>query len=118
MERGTRGHGTLPVTTMSTGFKVEVPVHIIAGREPGPTVALIPMLHGHEFSVIDVISEALNRVNPRNLKENIVATTVTNPGLPRAHEAGGLQAGPRTGDAGGRSSRGSTTRTPWRWSRS
>ena len=79
VERGSKGYGTLPVTTMSTGFQVEVPVHVIAGKEPGPTVTLIPMLHGHEFSVIDVIAETLKRVNPRELKGNIVATTVTNP---------------------------------------
>jgi hypothetical protein len=79
VERGTKEYGTLPVTTMSTGFKIEVPIHIIAGREPGPTLTLIPMLHGHEFSVIDVIFEALKWVNPQNLKGNIIATTVTNP---------------------------------------
>ena len=79
VERGTRGYGTLPVTTMSTGFRVEVPVHIIAGKEPGPTLTLMPALHGHEFSVIDIIAETLKRVNPRKLKGNIVATTVTNP---------------------------------------
>ncbi len=79
VERGTTSYGTLPVTTMSTGFQIEVPVHVIAGTEPGPTVALIPALHGHEFSVIDVIAETLKQVNPRKLRGNIVATTVTNP---------------------------------------
>jgi predicted deacylase len=79
VERGSKGYGTLPVTTMSTGFEVEIPVHLIAGKEPGPTVALIPVLHGHEFSVIDVIGETLKWVKPRELKGNILATTVTNP---------------------------------------
>jgi predicted deacylase len=79
IEKGTKGYGILPVTTMSTGFNVEVPVHIISGVETGPTVTLIPMLHGHEFSVIDVIYEVLKRVKPSELKGNIVATTVTNP---------------------------------------
>jgi predicted deacylase len=79
VERGSKGYGTLPVTMMSPGFNVEIPVHVIAGREPGPTLALIPMLHGHEFSVIDVVGETLRRVKTQELKGNIIATTVTNP---------------------------------------
>jgi predicted deacylase len=79
IERGNRGYGVLPVTKMSPGFEVKIPVHVIAGHEPGPTVALIPVLHGHEFSVINIINEILKQINPQMLKGNIIATTITNP---------------------------------------
>jgi predicted deacylase len=79
VKKGTKSYGTLPVTTMSTGFDVKIPVHIISGFESGPTVTLIPMLHGHEFSVIDIICEVIKCIKPQELKGNIIATTVTNP---------------------------------------
>jgi predicted deacylase len=79
VERGSRGYGVLPVTKMSPGFEVKIPVHVIAGHEPGPTIALIPVLHGHEFSVINIINETLKQINPQMLRGNIIATTITNP---------------------------------------
>jgi len=79
VERGTKGYGTIPVTTMSSGYHVEIPVHIIAGAQPGPTVTLAPMLHAHEFTVIGVVRDILEQVNPNELVGNIVGLPVPNP---------------------------------------
>ncbi len=78
VKRGTRGYGTLPVTTMASGYEVAVPVHVIAGSQPGPTVTIISMLHGHEYTAIDVNRQVVTKINPNDTKGTILAIPVAN----------------------------------------
>ena len=76
VKKGTKKFGTIPVTTMASGFEIQIPLHIIAGVNPGPTLTLVPMLHGHEFTVIGIVQEILKLINPKNLNGNIIAIRV------------------------------------------
>jgi hypothetical protein len=50
IRRGARTYAALPVTTLSSGLEQTLPVHIIAGEQPGPTLGQTAGTHGDAIS--------------------------------------------------------------------
>jgi predicted deacylase len=74
-----RGYVRVPVTIDLGGHEVYMPVHVVRGARPGPTVTLISCLHGNEWLSIEVLRRVLDRVQPGALTGNLLAVTVGNP---------------------------------------
>ncbi len=64
---------------MASGALLEIPVHIIAGAEEGPTLALIATQHGEELGPLSVFRSLLQEINPQVLRGNVLVVPVANP---------------------------------------
>lgn len=60
------------------GQPVSVPVLVLKGRRPGPTMGVISTLHGNEVNGIRVIHELINKTDPHHLRGTIIAVVVAN----------------------------------------
>lgn len=68
----------LPITRLVTGGDVSLPVRVIHGREPGPTVWVNAAIHGDEVLGVEVIRRALAPLSPRTLRGTLLAVPVVN----------------------------------------
>ncbi|SFS14869.1 hypothetical protein SAMN04487783_1924 [Agrococcus baldri] len=68
----------LPITKLVTGGDVSLPVRVVHGREPGPTVWLDAAIHGDEVLGVEVVRQVLALVTPRTLRGTLLAVPVVN----------------------------------------
>ena len=69
----------IPVTTMLNGATLAVPLHVITGREPGPTFGIVTNTHGDEFLPTMAIREFLDSLDTAGLQGRLVIVSVANP---------------------------------------
>ncbi len=60
------------------GKPIEVPIIIINGSKPGPTLLLTAAIHGDELNGIEIIRRTLNEVRPKKLKGVIIGIPIIN----------------------------------------
>jgi predicted deacylase len=77
--RGQRAIARVRVTTRLDGSELEIPVHVIAGRESGPVLTIVSALHGSEWFSIEVVRQLVQKVVPDQLKGTLLAVPVANP---------------------------------------
>src|SRR5688572_8824860 len=77
--RGEHTHLSLPVFTDLDGSEVAVPVHVVHGARPGPTLGLLSMLHGDEWSMLQTLAELLARVDAAALRGTLIVVPIGNP---------------------------------------
>ena len=75
---GRRQRFDIPVARLPTGSMLSMPVAVLNGRGPGPTVWLSGAIHGDELNGVEIIREVLPRVDVRSLRGSIIATPVVN----------------------------------------
>lgn len=64
---------------LHTKTKLEIPVHVIRAREPGPTLLLSAGMHGEETNGIEIIRKVISREEVQQLKRGtLVAIPVIN----------------------------------------
>jgi hypothetical protein len=63
----------LTVATLADGQELMVPVHRLAGREDGPTLGLVALLHGDEMLPNEIIRRVLRAVDRTALRGSILA---------------------------------------------
>lgn len=68
----------LPISRLVTGSDVSLPVRVIHGREPGPTVWVNAAIHGDEVLGVEVIRQALAPLKARSFRGTLVAVPVVN----------------------------------------
>ena len=68
----------LPITRLVTGGDVSLPVRVVHGREPGPTVWVNAAIHGDEVMGVEVIRQAVATLSARTLRGTLVAVPVVN----------------------------------------
>ena len=73
-----RANGWLKVGEMPHGQPMEVPVMLVKGGKPGPTLWLHAAIHGNEYAGTYIIHEFVRRLEPAKLKGNIVAVPALN----------------------------------------
>lgn len=78
-EPGSKTFGYLPVATMASGAELGVPVHVMAGSEPGPGLGLIVGLHGHEYSAVNILREVRRQLDPQSLRGHVIMVPMANP---------------------------------------
>jgi predicted deacylase len=70
----------LPVTTMPDGSELRLPLHVVQGAQPGPTLGLSGAIHGNEvISTVSIIRRVLELVDPAELSGRVMAVPVCNP---------------------------------------
>lgn len=64
------------------GTPIAVPVVVVKGKKPGPTLGVTAALHGNELNGISIIHELLRKVSLRTLQGTLVCVIAANvPGL-------------------------------------
>lgn len=75
---GRRREVSLPISRLVTGAEVSLPVHVLHGRHPGPTVWVSAAIHGDEVVGIEVIRRVLERLDPTALHGTLLAVPIVN----------------------------------------
>lgn len=75
---GTRARIELPIANLMSGTPVSLPVVVVHGRHPGPTVWLSAAVHGDEIVGVEIIRRVLDDIRPRPLSGSILAMPVVN----------------------------------------
>ncbi|WP_260980024.1 succinylglutamate desuccinylase/aspartoacylase family protein [Agrococcus jejuensis] len=68
----------LPITRLVTGGDATLPVRVVHGREPGPTVWVDAAIHGDEVLGVEIVRQVLAQVSPRTLRGTLLAVPVVN----------------------------------------
>lgn len=76
-ERGKKGFVSVPVTQDLT-MPISIDAHVVSGIEPGPTLLLLSMLHGNEWFSVLVLRELVRRLDPQNMRGDVIAIPVAN----------------------------------------
>ena len=69
----------IPVTTMLNGAILTLPLHVVTGREPGPTFGIVTNVHGDEFLPTTAIRTMISQLDTAKLKGRLVIISVANP---------------------------------------
>lgn len=75
---GRRQEVSLPISRLVTGAEVSLPVHVLHGREDGPTVWVNAAIHGDEVVGIEVIRRVMARLDPRTIRGTVLAVPIVN----------------------------------------
>lgn len=75
---GTRKTLELPVPSLYTHTALELPVHVIHGKQSGPVLFLSAAIHGDEINGVEIIRRVLNTKSIGKLKGTLIAIPVVN----------------------------------------
>ena len=75
---GARQEVSLPITRLITGAEVSLPVHVLHGREDGPTVWVDAAIHGDEVVGIEVIRRVLGMLSAKEIRGTLIAVPIVN----------------------------------------
>lgn len=75
---GTRTHFDLPAGRLPSGTQLSLPIEVLNGARPGPTIWLSGAIHGDEVVGVEIIRQILDIVDERALAGVIVAAPVVN----------------------------------------
>lgn len=68
----------IPVPSLYTHTDLELPVHVVHGRKPGPVLFLSAALHGDEIIGVEIIRRVLKHKSIDKIKGTLVAIPVVN----------------------------------------
>lgn len=75
---GERRRLEIPVAKLPTGTGLSLPIMVINGSKPGPTVWLSAAVHGDEVNGVEIIGQVLDRTEPRSLAGCLIAVPIVN----------------------------------------
>lgn len=76
---GTSGFTRVPVTNTLMGSELAIPIHILHGGSPGPTLLLTNLIHGKEYPPLRVFYELRRQLDPRSMAGTVAMVPVANP---------------------------------------
>lgn len=79
LEKEGRSFRRLDVTTMLNGAMLSIPLHVVTGREPGPTFGIVTNTHGDEFAATIAIRRFLAGLDTAKLRGRLAVVSVANP---------------------------------------
>ena len=68
----------LPVAKLSNHTPVTLPVHVVHGAAPGPTMFISAAIHGDELNGVEIIRRVLRTVRPASLAGTLLAAPIVN----------------------------------------
>jgi len=68
----------LPVSRLSNHTPVTLPVHVLHGPNPGPTMFVSAAVHGDELNGVEVIRRVLRTLQPGNIRGTLLCVPVVN----------------------------------------
>ncbi len=75
---GEKTFGYLETAQSRSGLRLDIPIHLIAGAEPGPTLMLQGAIHGAEVIGSIAILDFVAKADPAKIRGNIIAVPVVN----------------------------------------
>lgn len=78
IERGESRTVDLPVAQLYTDAPMTMPVRVVRGRRPGPTVFLSAAIHGDELNGVEIIRRVLRLPGLKSLRGTLLAVPVVN----------------------------------------
>ncbi|CAH1692509.1 putative Succinylglutamate desuccinylase/aspartoacylase [Hyphomicrobiales bacterium] len=78
-EPGRAAFGYIKAIELVDGTDAGLPVHLVNGAKPGPTVFIGAGAHGDEINGVRAVVEAVSRIDPSRLAGRVVAVPVQNP---------------------------------------
>jgi uncharacterized protein len=78
VEPGARRLIDLPVSKLSNHTPVTLPVHVLHGLHPGPTMFVSAAVHGDELNGVEIIRRILRTLKPGNIRGTLLCVPVVN----------------------------------------
>ncbi len=75
---GTRAKVELPLAQLYTQTPLNVPIHVIHGRKPGPVLMVSAAIHGDELNGVEIIRRLLRHSALKSLSGTLLAVPVVN----------------------------------------
>lgn len=75
---GTRAETEIAVSKLVTGAPVSMPLIVLHGASPGPTIWLNAAIHGDEINGVEIIRRVIETIDPAQLSGTILAVPVVN----------------------------------------
>lgn len=79
MNAAARTYREIPVTHLSNGMKVTLPLHTIYGKKAGPVLGLSAVIHGDEIIGAEILRRVYERLNEEELSGTVMIMPVANP---------------------------------------
>lgn len=70
---------SIPVARMASGMDLKIPVHVLQGASPGPTVGITASIHGDELLGTEICRRVVQAVDLNTLKGRLIVIPVCNP---------------------------------------
>jgi len=74
---GTKAKGFVKVAETS-GFEIKLPIHIVNGKAPGPTLAIIAGIHPVEYPPMEGTIRLANELDPEKMRGTLITVPVFN----------------------------------------
>jgi predicted deacylase len=68
----------LPVSKLSNHAPVTLPVHVLHGAQPGPTMFVSAAIHGDELNGVEIIRRLLRTLDPQSISGSLLCVPVVN----------------------------------------
>lgn len=78
IEPGQRVRFQLPVARLPTETWMSLPIEVVHGRQPGPTLCLTGAVHGDEIIGVEIIRQVLAGLTPEALAGAVIAAPIVN----------------------------------------
>jgi predicted deacylase len=75
---GKRATIALPVTKLYTHAPIEIPIHVIRGKQDGPRLFISAAIHGDEINGVEIIRRLLKQAVLKRLRGTLVTVPVVN----------------------------------------
>ncbi|MBK8021188.1 MAG: succinylglutamate desuccinylase/aspartoacylase family protein [Chloroflexi bacterium] len=70
--------GYLSTTASRSGLRPDIPIHLFAGSQPGPTLLVQGAIHGGEVIGSIAILNLIQKLDPTQIRGNVIAVPVVN----------------------------------------
>jgi hypothetical protein len=68
----------LPISKLSYHAPVALPVHVLHGSQPGPTMFVCAAIHGDELNGVEIIRRLLRTLDPKSIGGTLLCVPVVN----------------------------------------
>jgi predicted deacylase len=75
---GETRHLEIPVASLYTGSRISMPLVVLRGKEPGPTLFVSAAIHGDELNGIEIIRRLISRNTLKILQGTLIAVPIVN----------------------------------------
>lgn len=76
---GSKTYVSIKVTTDLDGGEISIPIHVVAGAKPGPSLALLNLVHGSEWLFLEAFRRFVKKIQPSDLAGTVIVVPVSNP---------------------------------------
>ncbi len=78
IEPGSRARFEIPIARLQTDSEASLPVCVLHGTKPGPTVWTSAAVHGDELNGVEIIRQVLQKLEPVEMAGTLIAVPIVN----------------------------------------